>query len=325
MPSQVSNSNPDYNNLSADNFENLLAEFCKQDLPEGFNIEVKREVLGNESGVLREIDVELTGRVGMLSLFICGEAKNWSDPVDIQVIDAALGKYKMGEVRADKVFLFSKNGYSAAAKERALLNKFELLQPETLGKPIVLLAHMLGYAEIKYRDFKVFSRTKQDIKISVEPKDYTIIVEGNRYSCFDFFFKKILESYRRDIHKVATAFPDILTIEQANVQYEIAQAPGERYIANFEVSFETGWTILYSTLPTGRILHINKNEVRNVHLNGLKHSEIADSIRNSPTVVQFLSEAQIEEKLKATGGFCFFLRYLAKHNDNGDTVLYFLE
>jgi hypothetical protein len=93
--------------LGAKEFEILLLEFCKQDLPTGFTVKHDVQMAGGESGSKRQIDVEITGRLGISEIVIYGEAKKWKRKLGNDTMDGIIGKYFSHESRANKVILYS--------------------------------------------------------------------------------------------------------------------------------------------------------------------------------------------------------------------------
>ena len=73
--------NPDME-LTAEEFELLLCEFCKQDLPPHFTVEHNTRNIGGEPENKRQIDTRIKGKLGISDILICGEAKHWNDKVD---------------------------------------------------------------------------------------------------------------------------------------------------------------------------------------------------------------------------------------------------
>ena len=107
--------------LTPKEFEELLCEFCKQDLPNHFVVEHDVKDSGGESGNRRQIDTKIRGRIGVSDILICGEANNWNEPVGSETIDGLVEKYLSGEIRANKVIVFSNRGYTEPAITRAKL------------------------------------------------------------------------------------------------------------------------------------------------------------------------------------------------------------
>jgi len=91
--------------LTPKEFELLLCQFCKQDLPPHFKVEHNIKDIGGESENKRQIDTKITGRLGISDILICGEARNWNEPLGSEAIDGIIGKYLSGEIRANKVIL----------------------------------------------------------------------------------------------------------------------------------------------------------------------------------------------------------------------------
>ena len=117
-------------NLTPKNFELLLCQFCKQDLPPHFKVEHNIKGIGSESENKRQIDNKITGKLGISNILICGEARNWNEPFGSDSIDGVIGKYLTGEIYANKVILFSNYGYTDPAVNRAEYRGIELLEPK---------------------------------------------------------------------------------------------------------------------------------------------------------------------------------------------------
>jgi len=82
--------------------------------------------------------------LGVSDILICGESKNWNKPVGSETIDGLVGKYLSGEIRANKVIVFSNQGYTAPAINRAKQIGIELIEPKELGVPIKNIPFIIG-------------------------------------------------------------------------------------------------------------------------------------------------------------------------------------
>ena len=118
--------------ITPEQFEILLCEFAKKDLPPNFTVEHDIKEEGEESGNLRQIDTRIKGKLGVSGILICGEAKNWSKPVGSEFVDGLVGKYLSGEIRANKVIAFSNKGYTNPSIERCQKLGIELIEPVVL-------------------------------------------------------------------------------------------------------------------------------------------------------------------------------------------------
>ena len=161
--------------ITAKEFELLLCEFCKQDLPADFKVEHDIRDIGEESGNRRQIDTKITGRLGISNILICGEAKNWSEKVGSETIDALVGKYLSGEIRANKVICFSIKGFTKPAVERAKLLGIELLEPSELEHPIQKIPHIVAIGYLGIMKVNVSYNGVQQNLFASSPQDYIIL------------------------------------------------------------------------------------------------------------------------------------------------------
>lgn len=268
--------------LTAKQFEQLLCEFCKQDLPPHFTVEHDIKDIGGESGNRRQIDIKIKGRLGVSDILICGEAKNWSDAVGSETIDGLVGKYLSGEIRANKVLLFSNKGFSAPAIKRAKHLGIELIEPREIDKPIQNLPYIVAVGYLGQMIVNVSDNSPQEILIPNNPDDFIILKGDERISFQQNVFRIVVSTLRQMRNK--DIFTDLskLSIQDKNVLYELKQKEGYRYIANFEVEVSLIWDYIFENLPTGILHHINSGETKFVILEG-NPTELINKVLLSPT------------------------------------------
>lgn len=155
--------------LTPKQFEELLCEFCAQDIPPNFTVEHAVKDMGSERGNKRQIDTKIRGRLGISDILICGEAKYWDEPVGSETIDALVGKYLSGEIRANKVIVFSNRGYTLPAVTRAKLLGIELLEPQELDNPIKNIPYIVGIGYLEQLKVRTSHKSPQENLMEINP------------------------------------------------------------------------------------------------------------------------------------------------------------
>jgi len=272
--------------LTAKEFELLLCEFCKQDLPLHFNVKHDEKEVGGESETERQIDVKISGRIGISDFLICGEAKNWNSPVDITTVDGLVGKYFLGEVRASKVILFSKSGYTKAAITRATALKIELLQPDELGHPIKAVPYVVGMCQLGMMIVKMIYDGREQNIMSVDPNEYVILKGGEQISFRQLVARNIVNQLRLMFDKTINTDLAKMNAKEFNVLYELKQKPGCRYNGNFEVEVNLRWDYFLENLNAGVLRHLNSDEVRIVDFQKTPLTAISN-VLFSPSKIDF--------------------------------------
>lgn len=282
--------------LTAKEFEILLCEFCKQDLPKNFKIEHDVKDVGGESKINRQIDTKITGKIGILDILICGEAKNWNDKVGSEIIDGMVGKYMTGEIRANKVILFSNKGYTEPAITRAIKLGIELIEPEEINYPIKKIPHIVGVGYLGRMKIRMIGNTQQYSEITTDPEEF-IIIKGSEKISFNQNICRLLVYELRRINE-KSIFTDLsnFKIIDENVLYELKFKEGFRYYINFEVDVTIDWDYFVEDLPTGILRHLNSDEVRLVNMNG-NDLDILQKILHSPTKVNYESKEKCIDEI----------------------------
>lgn len=282
--------------LTPKQFEELLCAFCAQDVPHNFTVEHDVKDLGAESGNKRQIDTKIRGRLGISDILICGEAKYWDEPVGSETIDALVGKYLSGEIRANKVIVFSNKGYTAPAITRAKLLGIELLEPHEIGKPIKPIPYIVGVGYLGLMVIKVSHKSPQQNLMAINPDDYIFLKGDERISFHQNVFRIVTSTLRQMGPKPIFADLSKLNIQDNNALYELKQKEGYRYNANFEIEVSLKWDYFFENFPAGILNHINTGEVNFVNLQG--HSgEVLHKVLMSPTKGNYEDREECIEKV----------------------------
>ncbi len=268
--------------LTPKQFEQLLCEFCKQDLPPNFTVEHNIKDIGSESGNERQIDTKIKGRLGISDILICGEAKNWNKEVGSEVIDGLVGKYLSREISANKVIVFSNRGYSMPAIIRAKNVGIELLEPKEIGKPIQQIPHIIATGYLGKMIVKATHESPQHNLMALNPNDYIILKGDQKISFQQNIFRHIILKLKQISNKNIYLDLSKIKIEDKNVLYELKQKEGFRYHASFEVEVELKWYYYIEDLPMGILHHLNTGEIKFVNLQG-SSEDILKKVLLSPT------------------------------------------
>ncbi|MDF2437716.1 MAG: hypothetical protein K0Q95_2092 [Bacteroidota bacterium] len=269
-------------NLTPNEFEKLLCEFCKQDLPTHFTVEHDVKDVGGEGGGKRQIDTKIKGRLGVSQILICGEAKNWNSPVGIETIDGLVGKYQSGEIRANKVIVFSNNGYTEPAVTRAKLLGIELLEPTDLGKPIKTIPHIVGIGRLGQIRVKTIHSSPQHSIMAINVEDYIILRGSERMSFYQMIYRMLTTYLKKINNKTINTDLSTFRLAEKNILYELKFKEGYRYHADFEIEVDLNWDFFFEYLPTGVLKHLNTGEIKYVNLQG-SPLEILQKVLLSPT------------------------------------------
>lgn len=285
-------------NLTAKEFELLLTEFCKQDLPEHFSVEHDIKDIGTESENLRQIDTKIKGKLGVSDILICGEAKNWSIPVGSDTIDSLVGKYMSGEIKASKVILFSNQGFYEPAITRAKKLGIELIEPNEIGKPIQKIPHVIGLGYLGGMELTVIGKGPQYSEMSINPYDYVIIKGSHKISLEQNFYRIIVTHLSGIPNKAIDTVPTQITLEDENVLYELKDKIGYRYNATFKVKIEIQWDFFLENLPIGILKHVNTNEIQFVNMQG-SGLDVFNKVMFSDTKINYENKVELIKFIKA--------------------------
>lgn len=110
--------------------EELTAHIQRQLAP-GAEVEHNVKVMGRLSGVKRQIDIAVRGKIGQFSLFIIIDCKDYKKPVDI--VDVGNFASLIEDVGASRGALVAAHGYTDAAKTFANAKLIDLYQPVDSG------------------------------------------------------------------------------------------------------------------------------------------------------------------------------------------------
>lgn len=292
-------------NLTPKEFEILLCEFSRQDLPKNFTVEHDIKDIGEESENQRQIDTKIKGKLGVSDILICGEAKNWNKAVGSETIDGLVGKYLSGEIRANKVIIFSNQGYTEPAIKRAKQIGIELIQPKELGIPIKNIPHIIGVGYLGQMMITTTHKSPQQNLMAINPDDYIIIKGDERISFQQNIFRLIKSKLRKIRDKsIYTNYSEFELIDN-NVLYELKQKPGYKFNADFEIKVSMKWIYFYEFLSSGILHHLNSNEDKFVNLQKSDETHL-QNVLMSPTKQDFEDRGQcIEEVVEKNTAYTF--------------------
>ncbi|MCB9174541.1 MAG: restriction endonuclease [Flavobacteriales bacterium] len=282
--------------ISAEEFEILLCQFCQQDLPPTFKVEHDIKDVGGESENKRQIDTKISGKLGVSDILICGEAKNWSNKVGSETIDGLVGKYLSGEIRANKVICFSIQGFTEPAITRAKTLGIELLEPADLGNPIQKIPHIVGVGYLGQMIVKVSHKSPQQNLMAINVEDY-VILKGEEQISFQQNMKRHVAANLKSTPGI-TLDTDLskTQVTDSNVLYELKQKEGYKYNGDFKVDIELTWDYFYEFLPTGVLRHLNTDEIRYVNLQG-SLGDVLTKVLMSPTKGNYESKEELIENV----------------------------
>ena len=287
-------------------FEKLLVEFCKQDLPPDFTIEHDVKDIGSESGNDRQIDTKIKGRLGVSNILICGEAKNWASKVCIETIDGLVGKYMSGELRANKVILFSNRGFTEPAERRAKLLGIELLQPYELGKPVRTIPIIVAVGYLGRMVVRITYDGSEKNLVGTDKSNYIILKGREKLSFEQNVFRLAVIRLKQSTQPDLFSLAEKLEIKDGNVLYELRTTPGKRYNAHFDVDLSLRWDYFIEYFPMGLLTHLNSGEKKLVNLQGAVE-EILNKVLLSNTKLNYESKEEcIKEIVEKNPAFSFF-------------------
>ena len=254
--------------ITPEQFELLLCEFAKKDLPLNFNVEHDIKDEGQESKNLRQIDTKITGKLGVADILICGEAKNWSKPVGSEFVDGLVGKYLSGEIRANKVIAFSNMGYTNPSIERCRKLGIELIEPAVLGEPIQEIPYIIGVGTIGQTLLTLTHNSQQQNLMALDQSQYVILKGDEKLSFNENLFRLVKAELGKITPKEITNDLSKLKIRDANVLYELKFKEYHKFNADFDMEVNIHWDYHCLKLPSGKLRHLNSNEEHFVHLSG---------------------------------------------------------
>jgi hypothetical protein len=291
--------------LTPKEFELLLCEFSKQDLPKNFTVEHDIKDIGGESENQRQIDTKIKGKLGVSDILICGEAKNWNKPVGSETIDGLVGKYLSGEIRANKVIVYSNQGYTAPAIKRAKQIGIELIEPKELGVPIKNIPFIIGVGYLGQMIITATHKSPQQNLMAINPNDYVILKGDERISFQQNVFRLIRLKLRKIEDKSIYNNYSEFELTDNNVLYELKQKSGYKYNADFEIKVSMKWIYFFEFLPSGILHHLNTNEDKFVNLQNNDETHL-QNVLMSPTKQDFEDREEcIKEVVEINFGYTF--------------------
>ena len=234
--------------LTPKQFELLLCEFAKKDLPQNFTVEHDIKDKGEESDNLRQIDTKISGKLGVANILICGEAKNWTQPVGSEFVDALVGKYLSGEIRANKVIAFSNMGFTNPSFERCKKLGIELIEPLTLGEPIQNIPYIIAVGTIGQTLLTLTHKSQQQNLMSLDQNQYVILKGDERISFNENLFRLVKNELAKITSKEITDDFSKLKIRDANVLYELKFKEYHKFNADFDIFTVYYWLMAYLLL-----------------------------------------------------------------------------
>lgn len=123
-------------------------------------------VLGKVSGEMREVDVLIEGLVGIFSVKIIVEAKNYTKPVGVERVESL--KSKLDDVGGDLGVIVCPSGFTRTAKALSVSNGiklFEIVDPE-LGNSDLFIPLRLVLPTVEGYSYEVIHRTLGEFSIS---------------------------------------------------------------------------------------------------------------------------------------------------------------
>lgn len=254
--------------ITPEQFELLLCEFAKKDLPSNFTVEHDIKEEGEESGNLRQIDTRIKGKLGVSDILICGEAKNWSKPVGSEFVDGLVGKYLSGEIRANKVIAFSNKGYTNPSIERCQKLGIELIEPVILGEPIQEVPYIIGVGTIGRTLLTLTHKSQQQNLMALDQEQYVILKGDEKLSFNENLFRLVKSKLSEISDKEITDNFTKIKIRDANVLYELKFKEYHKYNADFDMEINIHWDYHCLKVPSGMLRHLNTDEKHFVHLAG---------------------------------------------------------
>lgn len=162
-------------------FENLAAQIQRCLSPSGVVTQNER-VRGKITGVLRELDIVVRVSSGQFELLIVIDCKDYKTKVDVQDVEAFMGKLK--DVEANKGALVAAKGYSDAAKKMASdagISVYDLVDAESEDWPsYVSIPILVDDRHLQSVSYQIAST--EQFSISIEGIEYASIFrrDGSR-------------------------------------------------------------------------------------------------------------------------------------------------
>lgn len=306
-------------NLTPKDFELLLCQLCKQDLPPTFKVEHDIKDIGSESENKRQIDTKITGKLGISNILICGEARNWNEPLGSDSIDGIIGKYLSGEIHANKVILFSNFGYTEPAVNRAKYRGIELLEPKKKGTPIQDVPHVIAVGYLGQMITTIIGSGPQYSELAINAEDYIIIKGEQKLSFQQNFFRLIVNQLRMLPYKTIYTDCSTVAVKDTNVLYSLKNGKeGHKYSADFEVVATINWHYHVENLPTGVLHHINSQETKLVSMEE-SSLQLLEKVLLSPTKEVYETKDEcVSEISKSNEGFLFSMQMVDPDKNKTD-------
>ena len=285
--------------LTPKQFELLLCEFAKKDLPSNFIVEHDIKEEGEESNNLRQIDTSIKGKIGVSDILICGEAKNWSKPVGSGFVDGLVGKYLSGEIRANKVIAFSNQGYTNPSIERCKKLGIDLIEPSILGEPIQDIPYIIGVGTIGRTLLTLTHNSQQQNLMALDQEQYVILKGDEKLTFNENLFRLVKSKLSKLANKEITDDFTKIKIRDANVLYELKFKEFHKFNADFDMEIIIHWDYHCLKLPSGMLKHLNTNEKHFVHLSGDSMETLSKVLLSTDKIVYESKEQCMQEFIGA--------------------------
>lgn len=176
-----------------------------------FLVTLDDKIMGEESGIKRQIDVSVKGKINEIDLLYIVQCKDHAKPADIKII----GEFSsvMKDVGAAKGFLICTSGFSSTISQYAKRHGIELLTVEDVESekwhvdieiPMVFIDKMVG-AQVGFRLFPtpaLVEKNKDQLTLTFNIEELSLDGGTTKHKLLDLLREKYGSDLQEDISYV---------------------------------------------------------------------------------------------------------------------------
>ncbi len=236
--------NPAQKGFKPKEFEKLLCQLYQDLVPTDFTVTHNEREIGNDSEGLRQLDMVIHGKIGPSSIKIVGEAKYWNKRLDSGDLDKIMGKYVDGDVQANKIVVFSNNGFTGPFVKRAKKKNIDLLEPTIPNQPKREALFILAVGNMNGYELTQVARTNLQNRSSIYLEDYRLFEDDKELTIHQKIRNLLTSKFNKEVIKSGNE-PEEVEICAKNVLYKLKQFPHSFYNGDFFFKVSLDWFFIF--------------------------------------------------------------------------------
>jgi len=159
-------------------FEKLITTIQKA-LSPGAVVTPNEKIVGQLTGIAREVDISVRHKTGQFNLLIVIDCKDYAEPVDVKDVEEFIGLVQ--DVAANKGAMVAPMGFSTAAKTRARKAGIDLFRPVDTGehewRVYAALPMLCVFTELTKFSVRFSWTGRGAIPTDIHPRDIVLYAE----------------------------------------------------------------------------------------------------------------------------------------------------